>query len=337
MKTLALLCSLVLLAGGEALAGKEAFRPPIITGYQPAGCTSKGARLTIQGMNLGVDQTQKKIVLTGQGQRVEAVPVSWTDTQVTVMMPDDPRVTAGRSYQFGVQDWSGNWLGNLGPLIKICEPEASPAETPAAGPAAGAAGDRARALAAAVIQASGGANWPRVRSIRFTFNVAQEGKTVVSAQHQWDGRAGADTVTWNGKTVTVNTGNPGAEADAKAAYQRWVNDSYWLLMPLKLGDPGVNLAYQDSQQIEGRRYEVLRLWFGQVGLTPGDQYTLYIDPEKHLVRRWDYQPSADKKTSGTWEGYRDFGGLNLSTEHQFGGKRIWFSDVNVETDAANPR
>ena len=41
-------------------------------------------------------------------------------------------------------------------------------------------------------------------------------------------------------------------------------------------------------------------------------------------------PAPDKKISGTWEGYTNFEGLNLSTEHQFGDKRIYFSDVQVE-------
>jgi hypothetical protein len=69
-----------------------------------------------------------------------------------------------------------------------------------------------------------------------------------------------------------------------------------------------------------------------VGLTPTDEYRFYIDPKTHLVESWDYIGSPDKVISGTWENYQQFGGLTLSTEHQFGEKRIWFSDVQVDTD-----
>ncbi|MFN2412818.1 MAG: DinB family protein, partial [Pyrinomonadaceae bacterium] len=35
------------------------------------------------------------------------------------------------------------------------------------------------------------------------------------------------------------------------AYARWVNDSYWLLGPLKVLDPGVKLTYEGSKESEG--------------------------------------------------------------------------------------
>ena len=183
----------------------------------------------------------------------------------------------------------------------------------------------ADALADAVFKASGGENWPKVKSVQFTFNVGDGSNVVASAKHVWDVRAGTDTVTWKDKTVTVDVRAPAGDADAKAAYARWVNDSYWLLAPLKVKDAGVNPAYGGRQD----EYEVLHLRFAGVGLTPDDQYNLYVDPQTHLVRRWDYMPSPDKKLSGTWEGYKEFSGLKLATEHQMAGKRIWFSDVEV--------
>jgi Family of unknown function (DUF6503) len=189
-----------------------------------------------------------------------------------------------------------------------------------------------REIADAVIRASGGDHWGKVKSLRFTFNVSQDGKTLMSATHNWDVRGGTDAVSWSGKTVQVDLKNPSADADSKAAYHRWVNDSYWLLAPLKLNDSGVTLAYQGTQEVDGKSYDVLHLSFAGVGLTPGDQYNFYIDPETHLVRRWDYMPNPAKKVSGTWDEYEEFGGLKLSTDHQFGGKRIWFSDVHVEAD-----
>jgi hypothetical protein len=193
---------------------------------------------------------------------------------------------------------------------------------------AGADDSKAVQLADAVMKASGAEHWPKLRRIQFTFNVGQDDKLLFSAKHNWDVRAGKDTVSWKDKTVTVNISNPGSDEDSKAAHARWVNDSYWLLMPLKLRDPGVTVEYAGNQN----GLEMLHLSFGNVGLTPGDRYNLYIDPDTHLVRRWDYMPSPDKNVTGTWEGYKEFGGLLLSTEHEFGGKRIWLSGISTETD-----
>lgn len=194
------------------------------------------------------------------------------------------------------------------------------------------ADEKADDLARAVMSASGIDQWPKVKVVRFTFNVEADGKPVISAKHEWDVRAGTDAVAWAGKNVTVNVSAPAEDEDSKAAHQRWVNDSYWLLMPLKLMDAGVTRTYQGTQQVDGQTYEVLQLSFEGVGLTPGDRYNLYIDPDAHLVRQWDYMPSPEKKMTATWDNYQTFGGLTLATEHQMGNRRIYFTDVSVESE-----
>jgi len=201
----------------------------------------------------------------------------------------------------------------------------------AAAPASG--DDAAMKLAKEVVKASGGDNWSKVKRIQFTFNVVdKDGKPAMAAKHDWDLRAGTDTVTWKDKTVTVKLADKNDDGDAKAGYQRWVNDTYWLMMPMKLLDGGVKLAHGGTQDVEGKKYEVLNMSFDSVGLTPGDKYTLYVDPQEKLVRRWDYMPSAEKKTSGTWDGYEQFGPLKLATKHQFGERQINMSDVKVEAE-----
>ena len=197
--------------------------------------------------------------------------------------------------------------------------------------------DAAMNLAREVVKASGGDQWGKVKRIQFTFNVIdKDGKPAMTAKHDWDVRAGTDTVTWpvsgKDKTVTVKLAEKNDEGDAKAAYQRWTNDSYWLLMPLKLLDGGVKLASAEPQEIDGVKYDVLSMSFESVGLTPGDRYTLYIDPKEKLVRRWEYMPSAEKKTSGTWDGYEQFGPLKLATKHHFGERQINMTDVKVEAE-----
>jgi hypothetical protein len=201
----------------------------------------------------------------------------------------------------------------------------------AAGAFCRAADSTAEAIADAVIKASGGDNWPKVKKIHFTFNVEQDGKQLMSATHEWDLAKGTDTVTWAGKTATVKLNETPSDENAKAAFQRWTNDSYWLLAPLKLRDPGTSVTALTPLPPGAEDMDVIQLKFGAVGLTPDDVYNLYIDRATHLVRRWDYMPAPGKKVSGTWEGYQEFGGLKLATEHQFGDKRITFTDVKVES------
>jgi len=180
----------------------------------------------------------------------------------------------------------------------------------------------AQPLADSVWKAAGGENWSNIKAIDFTFAVEKEGKTVASAEHRWDVVNWTDRVKWKGKDVTVNLMNPADDEDSKTAYARWVNDSYWLLAPLKLKDKGVNLTAEGSKEVDGAKREVLHLSFGQIGLTPNDQYRLYIDPETKLVTSWDYMPEPGKTMHATWTGYEKSGGLTLATDHQMGPARI---------------
>ncbi len=189
----------------------------------------------------------------------------------------------------------------------------------------------AQQLADAVWKAAGGENWSNVKAIDFTFAVEKDGKTVASAEHHWDVAGWTDRVKWKGKDVTVNLMNPGSDEDSKAAYARWVNDSYWLLAPLKLKDKGVHLTDEGTKEMDGAKREVLRLSFGQVGLTPNDQYNLYIDPETKLVRSWDYMPEPGKTMHATWTDYAKSGGLMLATDHQMGPARIRILNLKVTT------
>lgn len=186
-------------------------------------------------------------------------------------------------------------------------------------------------LAQAVWKAAGGENWSHVRTIDFTFAVEKAGKTIASAEHHWDVPGFTDEVKWKGKDVTVNLASPGSDEDAKAAYARWVNDSYWLLAPLKLMDHGVHLTDKGTSEMDGAKRQVLHLSFGQVGLTPEDQYNLYIDPESKLVTSWDYMPEPGKSMHATWSDYKKTGGLTLATNHEMKGARIRILDLKVTT------
>jgi hypothetical protein len=209
--------------------------------------------------------------------------------------------------------------------------------TAAAARAADEPSSEGQQLATDFWKASGGENWAKVREVRFTFVVEQEGKPLFSAQHVWNVAAGTDQVKWKDKQgkdhqVTANLFAPPSDDEGKAAYARWVNDSYWLLAPLKIRDRGVKVEMGGLKDLNGVTCETARLKFDNVGLTPTDQYVFYIDPKTKLPRAWDYIPQSGTGMQATWEKFQSFGGLNLATEHNFDGKTIKLTDIKVVTD-----
>jgi len=196
--------------------------------------------------------------------------------------------------------------------------------------------EKGRQLATDLWKASGGENWGKVKEVQFTFAVEQEGKPLFSAQHVWNVVAGTDAVKWKDKQgkdhqVTANLNAPASDEEGKTAYARWVNDSYWLLAPLKVRDRGVRVEAGGSKDMKGVACETVRLKFDNVGLTPTDQYLFYLDPKTKLPLAWDYIPEAGAGMQATWEKFESFGGLNLATEHNFNGKTIKLTGIKVVT------
>jgi len=187
-------------------------------------------------------------------------------------------------------------------------------------------------IARKIVKASGGDVWPSVKRLKFTFNVESDGKLTTSVKHDWDVRSGIDTVTIGDKTVSTNVyEKKERQGDELQAFKRWTNDSYWLLMPLKLLDGGVKLSplisTMDYPPSRGR----MTMSFEGVGLTPGDQYDLSINLRENRIDHWTYRPDAERSSGFTWENYQDFNGLILATEHKSddGKRRIYFTDIEV--------
>lgn len=195
---------------------------------------------------------------------------------------------------------------------------------------------KADQMATELWKASGGDNWAKVEQLQFTFVVEQGGKPLFKAQHIWNVANATDEVKWKDKEgkdhqATANLATPPTDEEGKTAYARWVNDSYWLLAPLKIKDRGVKVEMGGSKDLHGVTCETIRLKFESVGLTPTDQYVYYIDPKTKLPLAWDYIPASGTGMQATWEKFQSFGGLNLATEHNFNDKTIKLADIKVVT------
>ncbi len=187
---------------------------------------------------------------------------------------------------------------------------------------------KAREIAARAVDAMGGqAAWESLRWVRFRFAGFRN--------HWWDKHTGRHRVEFtnregdhfivlqnlqtregrgfkNGQEITGED----AKKVVEAAYGTWINDTYWLFMPFKTTDPGVILAAAGEETVEGVLYDKLHLRFEKVGLTPGDQYWVFVNRATGLVDRWSYvlegfEPGR-AATVWQWRDWQSYGPLKLS-------------------------
>ncbi len=218
----------------------------------------------------------------------------------------------------------------------------------ATGSADAASDPKAIAVAERVMQALGGADaWNATRYLRFDFAVERGGKTLVRRAHTWDkwsGRYRVEAKDKDGKdlVVTMNLnskqgsatlgGTPLAGDALKKtlddAYAMWVNDSYWLLMPYKLRDPGVSLAYVGEKKKGADTWDELALSFDNVGLTPKDRYWVFVNRATGLVDRWEFVLKGEKTPPSPfeWKGWKRYGKIQLADDRVSpkDGTRIYF-------------
>lgn len=250
--------------------------------------------------------------------------------------------------------WAAVWLvaplACIGFTAGCTAPDQPPAASEAkeqepSGPEGPAPGSDPAAIAIAqrMIESMGGWEaWERTRYLRFGFVVERDGeRPPISPQHLWDrwtsdyrvegvrqieeepveGSVLFNLHTREGTAYVHGDEEGWVEVNAETAggwlewaYGRFVNDTYWLLMPYKLQDAGVTLRVAASETIDELEYQVVHLSFENVGLTPGDQYWAFIHPETRLMERWAYvlEGQEPPRTEWAWTEWGPYGRLMLS-------------------------
>ena len=193
------------------------------------------------------------------------------------------------------------------------------------------------AVASRTLQAMGGEPaFAALRTLKFDFVVERDGQEVARIHHvwdRWDGRYRLEGLNRDGKAALTlfNVQNAGVgrswldgkELDGDAlkkalerAYGRFINDTYWLLMPAKMQDPGVNLASEGESAQDGKTYDVVRLTFGEgVGLTPKDTYWAYVSKDSGLMERWEFvltDQEAKDRAAFLWTDWQTVLGVRLA-------------------------
>jgi hypothetical protein len=101
-------------------------------------------------------------------------------------------------------------------------------------------------------------------------------------------------------------------------WRTWVNDAYWMFMPYKLLDPGVNLRYLGEDiMADDREADVLEMTFESVGVTPQNRYLVYVAKDSGLVEQWSYfanREDAEPGFTAPWGGWQRFGSIMLATD-----------------------
>ena len=196
--------------------------------------------------------------------------------------------------------------------------------------------DEAQVIANRVMDAMGGKeNWDNTRYLRFSFFGFRT--------HHWDKWTGRFRVSWTDRQskkdylILMNLNTKEGKAfvageevtDAEELQElmtrgerAWINDTYWLLMPYKLQDPGVNLVYEGEVTIDEKMYDKLHLSFNDVGVTTGDEYWAYINKETHLMDKWEYllqsREGQEERSRGEWKwnNWQPYGSILLSAERE---------------------
>ncbi len=208
----------------------------------------------------------------------------------------------------------------------LTAPETGPASAPASS-----APTQARVFADRIASRYGLADFPKVRSIRFTFNVRHDGKEM---SREWTWFPAEDSVLFKGKDPKglrvqaaysrKNAYSMGSETVA-GIDKNFINDEYWLLFPLHLAwDKGLDLKLAEGGLLTVRYPK-------QGGYTPGDAYDLIAD-SAGTIRSWMFhRGGADTITMrADWAKPTDVDGLPISLERPGEkGFKVWFSGVKV--------
>ena len=219
---------------------------------------------------------------------------------------------------------------------------------------------RADSIAMRVYEAMGGPDaWAALPYLRFDFAGGSDTSRTLRASHLWNRMtgeyrvempSGEDSIYVALFDVDTREGDVylnGEEVDStterqmlERAYTRYINDSYWLLMPVKMMDPGVERTYVADSSAGGM--DVVRLSFQQVGLTPGDQYWVYVDTETGRVSRWafhlQHHPADHVPQPIQWTDYKSFDtphGTIMVSERKVGSGSVTYTD-NVDVPRELP-
>lgn len=182
---------------------------------------------------------------------------------------------------------------------------------------------KAKSIADNVMQNMGGEKaWNDTRYLAWAFNNQYQVWDKHQNRFRWEKDslvAIIDTQTKDGKVYVAGRELQNPEEKQKLlerAYALWINNSYWLVMPFKLQDPGVTLKYiGEETTMDGAKADVLQMTFENVGLTPQNKYKLWVDKKEGLITQWAFYRNfndAEPTFTRHWNDYKTYGSIKLA-------------------------
>ena len=189
-------------------------------------------------------------------------------------------------------------------------------------------GAEADALARTMEAAVHKEDWDRTGAVRWSFfeqhHYIWDRKRGLVELKWGDSRALFRTADHTGRAWSHGTEQTGADADEalRAAYEYWINDSFWLNPAVKFFDPGVERSLVKLD--DGR--DALLISYTSGGVTPGDAY-LWIPGPDGMPASWrmwvQIIPIGGIETS--WDGWVELStGAKVSTQHEGWGRMMTF-------------
>lgn len=156
-------------------------------------------------------------------------------------------------------------------------------------------------LARRAFDVMAGPAWEKARYFEFAFVVEHGKSRGTAAPQRWDRNTGLYRVTGrdskqNDYVVVMNVNTKKGKAwlngeevhdrrldeTLDLAYRRFLNDTYWLLMPLRMADSGVvREAVGERTDSCGRTWDVVKV------TSAGDTSFAWINHDSGLVEEWD--------------------------------------------------
>jgi len=188
---------------------------------------------------------------------------------------------------------------------------------------------------------AGGGALEHARYFSFTFKVEKSNETMSFAQ-QWDRVTGdyhvagrrPDGIPFNA-TINVKSGSVHGTIQGRTvtrpeelkklfqfAYERYISDTFWLMMPLMMLDPPFQRAYDGPRNDScGRSWDLLRLTVEvKPGNPPAGTYWPWINRETGMIEEWDMKPAGMPQDQPPIEvifhDYRRVAGLLISMRRE---------------------
>lgn len=136
--------------------------------------------------------------------------------------------------------------------------------------------------------------------------------TVIVRWDHYEVNLSPNDLTGTGKKGEFELTGESLDEAVKKAWSLFANDSFWLVAPYKIRDPGTM-----RRLIQTEEGPALLVTYTSGGVTPGDSYLWYLDDEGRPVA-WEMWTSiiALKGMRFTWENWSNHNGAWFAPDHQ---------------------